>query len=163
MPAAAKNKKPVAPMPANSIFYLVRHAEKPGRGTGLSPAGQARAQAYVAYFQNLGNPAGGTIHWDYLFACTDSGNSQRPRLTLTPLGEALNNLPKTDYNDTQYNSQAEYFRQNTKLYEGKNILICWHHGKILDLTKAMVRRTQRFPKLRIGRTNPGLRRCSGGC
>jgi len=92
MPTATKSKTPTAPMPANSIFYLVRHGEKPSKGTGLSPAGQARAQAYVAYFQNLPNPAGGTIHWDYLFACTDSGNSDRPSLTLTPLGEALNNL-----------------------------------------------------------------------
>ena len=66
-----------------------------------------------------------------------SAKSERPGLTLTPLGEALNNLPKADYRDTQYRSQAEYFQQNAKLYEGKNILICWHHGKILDLAKAM--------------------------
>jgi len=137
MPNATKSKTPTAPMPANSIFYLVRHGEKPSKGTGLSPAGQARAQAYVAYFQNLPNPAGGTIHWDYLFACTDSSSSDRPRLTLTPLGEALNNLPKTDFADKQYKSQAEYFQQNTQLYEGKNVLICWHHGEILDLTKDM--------------------------
>lgn len=124
-------------MPANSTFYLVRHAEKPTRGMGLSPAGQARAQAYVAYFQNLPDPAGGVIHWDYLVACKDSTNSERPRLTITPLGEALNNLPTTDFTDAEYKSQAKHFQQNTKLYEGKKVLICWHHGKILDLTTEM--------------------------
>jgi hypothetical protein len=124
-------------MPANSTFYLVRHAEKPTRGMGLSPAGQARADAYVAYFQNQAAPAGGLIRWDYLFACKDSTNSERPRLTITPLGEALNNLPTTQFADAQYKSQAEHFQQNAKLYEGKNVLICWHHGKILDLANQM--------------------------
>ena len=146
MPIATKSKTPAAPMPANSVFYLVRHAEKPTRGIGLSPAGQARAQAYVAYFQNLDSPAGGTIHWDYLFACTDSANSDRPRLTLTPLGEALNNLPQTPYPDKKYKSLVDYFQQNTKLLEGKNVLICWHHGEILDLTKHMGASHDTLPK-----------------
>ena len=34
-------------VPANLTIYLVRHAEKPPTGTGLSAAGEARANAYV--------------------------------------------------------------------------------------------------------------------
>jgi hypothetical protein len=72
-------------MPANCTIYLIRHAEKPDSGPGLSPAGQERAQAYLVYFQNLLNPAGETIRWNYLFASKDSEASHRPFLTLLPL------------------------------------------------------------------------------
>jgi hypothetical protein len=55
-----------SPMPASATIFLVRHGEKPDSGTGLSPAGQARADAYVKYFQNLQDPQGKIIHWDQL-------------------------------------------------------------------------------------------------
>jgi hypothetical protein len=45
-------------MPANLVIYLVRHAEKPDESSDLSPAGQARATAYLNYFQNLKDLSG---------------------------------------------------------------------------------------------------------
>src|SRR5205085_8518613 len=40
-------------MLAESNVLLIRHAEKPVRGKGLSPMGEARAEGYAAYFPNL--------------------------------------------------------------------------------------------------------------
>jgi len=61
-PQDVKTNQPSA-MPANATIYLIRHAEKPPSGKGLSPAGQARANAYVQYFQNLTDPEGKKIKW----------------------------------------------------------------------------------------------------
>jgi len=36
---------------ANNTVLIVRHAEKPVEGTGLTPMGEARAQLYAKYFQ----------------------------------------------------------------------------------------------------------------
>ena len=137
MPSATAPSKHPSPMPANATIFLVRHGEKPDSGTGLSPAGQARADAYVKYFQNLKNPQGKTIHWDYLFACLDSDDSDRPLLTITPLAAALNKKIDTKFKDKDYSTLLTHFQQNAKQYAGSNILICWHHGEILQLTEAM--------------------------
>ena len=37
----------------NSVIVLIRHAEKPDAGDALSPAGEARANAYVDYFKHF--------------------------------------------------------------------------------------------------------------
>jgi hypothetical protein len=126
-----------SPMPGDATIYLIRHAEKPPSGNGLSPAGQARANAYVIYFQNLQDPQGKTIQWDYLFACKDSENSDRPVLTITPLANAINKTIDSHYKDTHYPDLVTDLQQNAKQFAGKNILICWHHGEILQLAEAM--------------------------
>jgi len=38
---------------ADATVLIIRHAEKPDSGTGLAPAGEVRAQAYIGYFQHL--------------------------------------------------------------------------------------------------------------
>jgi hypothetical protein len=126
-----------SPMPANATIYLIRHAEKPGSGPGLSPAGQARAQAYVHYLQNQTDPQGKTIRWDYLFASTDSENSDRPLLTITPLAKAIQKTIDSSYADKHYAKLEKDIRDNAKDYANRNILICWHHGEILDLAQAL--------------------------
>ena len=71
-----------------SNVLLIRHAEKPVRGRGLAPMGEARAQAYATYFPRLpihGLDAEPEAHYHYLFAAKDSHASHRPRLTLEPL------------------------------------------------------------------------------
>jgi hypothetical protein len=67
----------------NATIFLIRHADKLASGPGLSPAGQARAKAYVGYLQNLKNPQGKIIQWNYLFVCRNSDNSDRSLLTVT--------------------------------------------------------------------------------
>ncbi len=122
-------------MPQKTTILLIRHAEKPESGPLLAIAGQARAQAYTVYFQNyVRNARPLTLH--YLFAAADSDESHRPRLTITPLANALG-LPINDtYKDKDYKNLAREIFRNTQ-YNHTNILICWHHGEILDLATAL--------------------------
>jgi hypothetical protein len=122
-------------MPTNANILLVRHAEKPDSGTGLAPLGQARAQAYAAYFQNYaigGNP----VKPQYIFAAADSDESHRPRLTMEPLAQALGLSIDDKHKDKDYAKVADDLLTHPK-YNGSNVLVCWHHGEILDLAAAL--------------------------
>src|SRR6516164_11509611 len=66
---------------SDATILIIRHAEKPLVGTGLSAEGEVRAKAYVSYFQNF-RIGSKPIHLDYLVAADDSEHSQRSRLTL---------------------------------------------------------------------------------
>lgn len=137
-PQAASAVQPTTPMPANFTIYLVRHAEKAPGGTGLSPAGEARADAYVNYFQNLTDPSGKTIKWDYLFASAESMHSDRPFLTIQPLAKAIGKTIDPDYKDKHYSKLVKFIQENPKKqFDNSNILICWHHGEILDLARSL--------------------------
>lgn len=120
-------------MPKNTTILMIRHAEKPDddNDPGLAVAGQERAQAYVVYFQNY-PPGGKPIKLNYLFASEDSKESHRPKLTLKPLAQALNLQTNLDYKDKDYGNLATEINGNSK-YDQSQILICWHHGHILDL------------------------------
>src|SRR5215475_11683247 len=72
---------------SDATILIIRHAEKPEIGTGLSSEGQARAESYVKYFQNFSFKSE-AVQLDYLVAADDSDHSQRSRLTLEPLGRA---------------------------------------------------------------------------
>src|SRR5262245_65249444 len=39
--------------PKNSVLLIIRHAENPANGHGLSPRGEERAKAYKNYFLNF--------------------------------------------------------------------------------------------------------------
>jgi broad specificity phosphatase PhoE len=122
-------------MPKNTNILMIRHAEKPDSGSDLAVAGQERAQAYVAYFRNYSINSS-LVKLDYLFAAANSSASQRPQLTIQPLAAALG-LPINDkYEDKDYQKAADYILQNPK-YDQKNLLICWHHGEVLDLAEAL--------------------------
>jgi len=45
MPAATASTIHPTVMPGSATLFLIRHGEKPDSGTGLSPAGQKRADA----------------------------------------------------------------------------------------------------------------------
>jgi hypothetical protein len=118
----------------NSVIVIIRHAEKPEGGDGLAPAGEARAQAYVDYFEHF------TVHkkvirFDFLFATKNSRESKRPRLTIKPLSEALGLSINTDFKDDEYANLADELQSGR--YNNKNVLICWHHGKIPKLLAAL--------------------------
>jgi broad specificity phosphatase PhoE len=123
-------------MLANSTVLLIRHAEKPDKGTGLAPMGQARADGYAAYFPSLPLDRTG---YDHLFASSDSSKSQRPRLTLTPLAERLNMRIEQPYANDDYEGLATTLLGSTD-YTSSNIVICWHHGKILDLANLLLKK-----------------------
>ncbi|WP_246683233.1 flagellar basal body-associated protein FliL [Mesorhizobium sp. B2-1-3A] len=117
---------------ADATVLIVRHGEKPDGGTGLSPEGEARAQAYVAYFQPFmldGTP----FRPNMLVASTDSKNSARERLTLTPLSEALKLPIDQRFADKDVKALVAALASET---HGKSILIAWHHGELGKLIKA---------------------------
>jgi len=124
-------------MLAHSTVLLVRHAEKPksSYNEGLSPMGDARAQGYAAYFPAL--PLDGSGQPDYLFASHESGESDRPHLTLQPLADRLGLEVHTHYADDKDAELAHHLR-HTPEYDGKNIVVCWHHGRILKLATALL-------------------------
>jgi hypothetical protein len=136
-----------AVMPANLTIFLVRHAEKPDNGSTLSDEGRARAQAYAKYFQHLTNYSGQPIRWDYLVAAKESDQSNRSVLTLSPLAEAIHKLIDSQFKNTHYERLAEYLQLNSgRQFDHANVLICWHHGEILELTKALGVRGSDLPE-----------------
>ena len=125
----------------NGTILIIRHAEKPESGSELSLAGQKRASAYVNYFKTFtldSNP----LTLNFLFATAVSKHSERPLLTITPLGEALKLPINHDFNDDQCKELAKSLRSGQ--YDGKNILICWHHGKIPKLLQHLGAEPNRF-------------------
>jgi len=117
---------------ANNTVLIVRHAEKPAEGTGLTPMGEARAQLYVKYFQPF-HEEGLSISVDCLYAGADSKNSVRPRLTLEPLSKATGlplhlNVGTKDPEALVHELKAEA--------HGQHPLIAWRHGEIPALLTA---------------------------
>src|SRR5262245_44923720 len=149
-----------------SQILIIRHGEKLGDssddqvgGPDLSIAGFARAVALPALFVpqnqelscNLVQNAGFTGTYikigaqgspprfstpDFLFATQASQNSNRPIETITPLSVALGLSYNDSYADSDYKNLATAVLTDSK-YGNKVILICWHHGKIPKLAKAL--------------------------
>jgi hypothetical protein len=112
---------------------IIRHAEKPAAGPELTPAGSQRAAAYVQYFQDLTMDSQ-PLRPDYLIAAADSNNSRRPRLTLEPLSKALGLPLNLGFSDKR---PEELVRELQSKPHGKVILICWRHGNLPALVRAL--------------------------
>lgn len=135
----------------NATILLVRHGEKPGDpgldqasdGPGLSPAGQARAQAYVAYFDDFQatdvkgtHSKAATPQW--VFATADNpGTSYRPRLTVSPFADSALVPFSCCVTDKQYDVLVTQL-YGDKAFDDASILISWHHGKIIELANALL-------------------------
>jgi hypothetical protein len=118
---------------SNAVILIIRHAEKPAAGNQLSAAGEARAQAYVSFFKNF-EVNGQPLKLDHLFAAADSKVSQRARLTIEPVSKFLGLEIDTQFGDEQFQMLANEIRTQS---HGKTMLICWHHGEIPKLIKAL--------------------------
>ena len=117
----------------NAVILVIRHAEKPDDGYGLSAAGETRANAYINYFKNF-KIDGQPLKLDYLFAADDSKESHRPRLTLEPTAKALGLAIDSRFKDKHFQELADEIRSKP---HGKAILIAWHHGQIPSLLRAL--------------------------
>jgi hypothetical protein len=117
---------------ANNTVLIVRHAEKPVEGTGLTPMGEARAQLYVKYFEPF-QEQGLSIRVDSLYAGADSKKSMRPRLTLEPLSKATG-LPLHDKVGTKASEALVLELRNES--HGRRPLISWRHSEIPALLAA---------------------------
>jgi broad specificity phosphatase PhoE len=119
--------------PKNSVILIIRHAENPADGHGLSPRGEERAKAYKDYFQNF------TVDSkprkpEAVLVAADSKQSHRPRLTVEPFAKAAKLPIDGSFGNKQPADLAAELRAN---HQGKVILICWHHGQIPDLLRAL--------------------------
>jgi broad specificity phosphatase PhoE len=119
--------------PKNAVVLLIRHAENPTNGHGLSPRGEERAKAYKDYFQNF-TVDGKRREPNVIFVATDSKHSHRPRLTVQPFAKAANLPIDNRFGNNQPSDLAAELRANQ---QGKVILVCWHHGQIPDLLRAL--------------------------
>ena len=119
--------------PKNSVILIVRHAENPANGHGLSPRGEERAKAYVNYFENF-TVDSKRLEPQAVVVAADSKHSHRPRLTVEPFAKAANLPIDNRFADKQPADLATELRAN---YQGKVILVCWHHGQIPALLRAL--------------------------
>src|SRR4030095_13324372 len=73
--------------PKNSVILIIRHAEDPANGHGLSARGEQRAEAYINYFQNF-TVDSKRLEPNAVVVAADSKQSHRPRLTVEPFRKA---------------------------------------------------------------------------
>ena len=119
--------------PKNSVVLIIRHAEDPPNGHGLSSRGEKRAKAYINYFQNF-TIDGRRREPQAVLVAADSKQSHRPRLTVEPFAKAAN-LPID--NRFANKQPADLAAELRTTYQGKVILVCWHHGQIPAVLRAL--------------------------
>ena len=125
-------------MPKHATVLMVRHAEKPTAGDDptLAVPGQERAQAYSIYFQHCSLDGSDPLKLSHLFAAADSQESQRPRLTIEPLAQALGLDIDDKHKDKEYQQVVDDLLTNPK-YDDAGILVCWHHEHLLPFAQAL--------------------------
>ena len=117
---------------ADNTVLIIRHAEKPEVGNALTPAGEARARAYISYFEPF-HEEGWNVRADSLFAGTDSESSIRPRLTLEPISKATGLSLNTSVGTKEPEKLVALLRTQP---HGSHPLIAWRHGQIPALLHA---------------------------
>jgi len=122
-----------APAADRPLMVLVmRHAEKPDDPSDpdLTPAGQARAKALADYIPDtFGMP-------DFIFAAAISRHSARPYETVKPLSKRTGIAIDATIADNDYGVLAKDLLSKPK-FAGKRIVVCWHHGNIPSLMRAL--------------------------
>ena len=118
----------------NAVILLIRHAEKPASGKGLSSEGEEHAQTYVPLFSDYQIGAR-HLKVEALFAAADSPESARPRLTLTPLSQSLKLPINTSFLAKNYDGLAHHLL--TSEFSGKTVVVCWKHGEMMHLAAAL--------------------------
>ena len=119
--------------PKGATVLIIRHAEDGGTGRDLAPRGHERAEAYKNYFLNF-TVDSNRLEPAVIFAAKDSKKSHRPRLTVEPFAKAAKLKIDTRFGNSQSTQLAADLRAN---HQGKVILICWRHGDIPDLLRAL--------------------------
>ena len=119
---------------ARATVLIIRHAEEPDHGDGLSPVGETHANNYVGYFENYRVSGATTIPLSALFAAANSSSSHRPVLTLTPLSLATGLPIDSQFKDDDYAKLADALQSTD---HGRFIVVCWHHGNIPNLIRAL--------------------------
>ena len=119
--------------PKDATILLIRHAEKSEDTKELTPAGDARAKAYVTYFQNF-QVAGQPLKIAAIYATTDSKKSHRTRATVEPVAAALGLKVNNSFENKDFRSMVAELEAH---HARESVLVCWHHGKIPGLLQAL--------------------------
>lgn len=127
-----------APFVRPKAILIIRHAEKPADEVdiGLSPAGSKRAEDLHDLFKKTASRPDPFPTPDFIIATKASKNSNRPVATVTPLAKALKLEINARFANDDFTKLAEEVYTNPK-YEGKTVLICWHHGNIPELATVL--------------------------
>ena len=120
---------------------IIRHAEKPpdeAQSVHLSEQGEKRAKALPQLFEKSANRPDPFSTPDFIFATHNTEDSHRPVETVTPFAKKLG-LPINDAFKNKEKGILDLSKEifGHKRYQGKTVLICWHHGTIPDLAKAL--------------------------
>ncbi|HEX6842779.1 MAG TPA: hypothetical protein VF113_14685 [Stellaceae bacterium] len=117
------------------LVLIIRHGEKPEAGDRrLAPRGYQRAGALSALFDAEHNGAAYPAI-DALFAATNTKESHRPVATLKPLARMLDLAIDDSHTEKEHERLAATVLN--RRYDGKVVLICWHHGQIPALATAL--------------------------
>lgn len=114
-----------------STIMLIRHGEDLGEQSfHLNPKGMKRAQALPRLFESrLPKP-------QVIVATHASKMSNRPIETVEPLARALHLEIDNRFKDDDYAILARDLLSDAR-FSGKVVLVCWHHGKLPKLAKAL--------------------------
>ena len=116
-------------------ILVIRHAEKPDSGPELSDEGKQRAKALPDLFKKSASRPDPFPTPDVIFAAANSSESKRPFETVQPLAAKLDKEIHAKIKDKDF---ADLAAELTKpKYDGKTVLICWHHGKIPELLHSL--------------------------
>lgn len=106
------------------------------RDVHLSSEGKKRADTLPDLFKKTTARPDPFPAPDFIFATKASKRSNRPVETVTPLARALKLEVNAAYANDDYPDLAEELYTNPK-YEGKMVLICWHHGTLPELATTL--------------------------
>ena len=96
----------------------------------LSPEGEVRANRLATYIpETFGAP-------DYIFAASISKHSARPYETVQPLAKGVGKPIDATIADQDYGALASELFSDPN-YAGKQLVVCWHHGNIPSLMRAL--------------------------
>ena len=138
-PALGEEPRAVAKSAFPARILIIRHAEKPAKGEpsdDLSPEGFKRAEALPQLFGASAARSRPLAKPDFIFAAAKSKHSNRSVETVTPLAKKLALDIDSSYGDKEAVKLARELLTNRR-YAGKTILICWHHGRIPELARAL--------------------------
>ena len=120
---------------APAQVILIRHAEKPAEGTGLSAQGFKRAEALVKFFTTEAAVTRyGTPVAIYAAAPKHEDSSVRSIQTVTPLANALNIKIDTRFTRGQTNKIVRDLMENPA-YDGRLVLVCWQHTNLVEIAQ----------------------------
>ena len=106
---------------------IIRHAEKPAKGNGLSLRGEERAAALVPYFLKTEELVQfKTPVAIYAQQTNNQTASRRAIETVKPLADLLRLQVNDSYMRDDYKRMVDEIMRS-KDYEGRMVLICWEH------------------------------------